>query len=345
MIDEEARKNICAILIQDEGALPEVEEINLEYFKNTPKYKTILEATKKMFEDGKPVDSISMRAYLKMNRLLRKAGGDEMIGDLASVDVTPSKLMDYVEIVRKEYEQDRLGKMANEILLNISSGVDPDELSKTVADRMMDMDQRNIGSQVKKLGTVANQTLRALTTSPDVGISTGYYDLDKITGGLTPDYIIVAGRPSMGKSAFVQNNTLNIARQGIPGLVFSLEMSARQTSIRLLSIESGIAYHDIARGNYSDSQYERLQVAAKAIHNLPIYIDESPRLNIGQIQSRSIVAMKKYGVQYIIVDYLQLISPSDPHMHKQEAIADISMRLRVLVKRLGVPVIDRKSVV
>ena len=87
MIDEEARKNICAILIQDEGALPEVEEINLEYFKNTPKYKTILEATKKMFEDGKPVDSISMRAYLKMNRLLRKAGGDEMIGDLASVEI------------------------------------------------------------------------------------------------------------------------------------------------------------------------------------------------------------------------------------------------------------------
>ncbi len=339
MVDDEARKNICAILVQYEEALPEVEEINMEYFKNTPKYRTILESIRKMFEDGKPVDSISLRAYLKMNRLFKKAGGEEMIGDLAAADVAPSKLWNYVEIVRKEYEQSRLGNLANEILLNISSGVDPDELSKTVSDRMMDMQRRSIDSQIKKLGVVASQTLKALTTTPDVGISTGYYDLDRIIGGLTPNFIIIAGRPSMGKSAFVQNDMLNIARQGIPGLIFSLEMSQRQTAIRLLSIESGISYMDISRGKYSDIQYERLREAAEKLHNYPIYIDDSPDINLGQMYSRTMVAIKKYGIQYIAVDYLQLISSTDPRKHKIEVVTDVSKGLKALTKRLDIPVI------
>lgn len=317
-------------------------------------YKTehaiIFKAMAALARASKPFDVLTVQEQLTDNNSLADAGGEAYLFELVNNVPTVANINAYAEIVRERSVLRQLintGSNIAEMAFNLEGRSVSDLLDHAEGEIL------KIGHQSTKQGLVHIQELMAATvekidtlskTSGSItGVPTGFNDFDHLTSGLQPsDLVIVAGRPSMGKTVLGVNIAENAAiKQGLPVLIFSLEMPSDAIAMRLISSLGHIDQHKLRSGNIGDREWARISSAINVISEAPIFIDDTPSLSPAEIRARARRMMREQGqIGLVVVDYLQLMHvPGYRADNRTAEISEISRSLKALAKELKAPII------
>lgn len=306
----------------------------------------IYQAVVDLMKDSEPIDMISVIERLKRNQTLDKAGGDMYIAQLTMRIGSIAHLEHHAKLVAEKYIQRELIRISGEIQKRaFADATDVEDLIQFSETEMYKIAEGNIKKQTVSMGEVVELALdeieAASKNSSDLsGVPSGFTDLDRMTSGWQrSDLIILAARPSMGKTAFVLNIARNVAVANHPVVVFSLEMAAIQLVKRMISTEAEIPQDKIRSGKLEDWEWQQLESRLPILSKAPLYIDDTPGLSIFELRAKCRrLAREKNGLSMIIIDYLQLMNAAGQSSREQE-VSVISRSLKALAKELNVPVI------
>jgi len=345
--DLAAEKAVLSSLLLDPRAFHEVlVEIRAEDFYH-PAHQLLFTAMASVHDAGRPVDLITLSEHLTLQKQIDAVGGALALAEIADYSATAANVAHHARIVRDKAVKRRLIRVATEIVEN---GYEETES----ADKLLDFAESKIFDVSKAQSRSTFQNVH--DEMPGVfdyvegimnragalsGLPTGFEDLDEITGGLQPgELIIIAARPSMGKTAFALNIGRNAAvDHGKKVAVFSLEMTTRSLIIRLLSSEARIDFSSLRKGFLPMADYRRLQEAADRLSHANIWIDDSGSVSILEIKAKSRRLQAEHGLDLVVVDYLQLSHADGRRDRKDLEIAEISKGLKALAKELSIPVV------
>lgn len=345
----EAGQSVVGAMLMDKDAIMTAAEIvSREDFYQTA-YGILFEAMVELFNEGKPVDLITLQERLKEKDVPPEITSLEFARDLLTAVPTSANVKYYAEIVMEKSMLRKLIKLNEEIENMCYLGRDSLEaVLETTEKRVFELVQkRNTGDYVPIKQVVLNALDKieksSKTKGTVTGIPTGFIDLDYKTSGLQPsDLILVAARPSMGKTAFVLNIAQHVAfRSNKTVAIFSLEMSKEQLVNRLFSLESQVDAQLLRTGNLKDSDWEKLIEGAGVIGKSKMIIDDTPGISISELRSKCRKFKLEQGLDLIIIDYLQLMTGrvGGRAESRQQEISDISRSLKGLARELNVPVI------
>ena len=345
----EAEQSVVGAMLMDKDAIMTAAEIvSREDFYQTA-YGILFEAMVELFNEGKPVDLITLQERLKEKDVPPEITSLEFARDLLTAVPTSANAKYYAEIVMEKSMLRKLIKLNEEIENMCYLGRDSLEaVLETTEKRVFELVQkRNTGDYVPIKQVVLNALDKieksSKTKGTVTGIPTGFIDLDYKTSGLQPsDLILVAARPSMGKTAFVLNIAQHVAfRSNKTVAIFSLEMSKEQLVNRLFSLESQVDAQLLRTGNLKDSDWEKLIEGAGVIGKSKMIIDDTPGISISELRSKCRKFKLEQGLDLIIIDYLQLMTGrvGGRAESRQQEISDISRSLKGLARELNVPVI------
>ena len=345
----EAEQSVVGAMLMDKDAIMTAAEIvRREDFYQTA-YGILFEAMVELFNEGKPVDLITLQERLKEKDVPPEITSLEFARDLLTAVPTSANVKYYAEIVMEKSMLRKLIKLNEEIENMCYLGRDSLEaVLETTEKRVFELVQkRNTGDYVPIKQVVLNALDKieksSKTKGTVTGIPTGFIDLDYKTSGLQPsDLILVAARPSMGKTAFVLNIAQHVAfRSNKTVAIFSLEMSKEQLVNRLFSLESQVDAQLLRTGNLKDSDWEKLIEGAGVIGKSKMIIDDTPGISISELRSKCRKFKLEQGLDLIIIDYLQLMTGrvGGRAESRQQEISDISRSLKGLARELNVPVI------
>ena len=346
----EAEQSVVGAMLMDKDAIMTAAEIvSREDFYQTA-YGILFEAMVELFNEGKPVDLITLQERLKEKDVPPEITSLEFARDLLTAVPTSANVKYYAEIVMEKSMLRKLIKLNEEIENMCYLGRDSLEaVLETTEKRVFELVQkRNTGDYVPIKQVVLNALDKieksSKTKGTVTGIPTGFIDLDYKTSGLQPsDLILVAARPSMGKTAFVLNIAQHVAfRSNKTVAIFSLEMSKEQlVNRRLFSLESQVDAQLLRTGNLKDSDWEKLIEGAGVIGKSKMIIDDTPGISISELRSKCRKFKLEQGLDLIIIDYLQLMTGrvGGRAESRQQEISDISRSLKGLARELNVPVI------
>ena len=345
----EAEQSVVGAMLMDKDAIMTAAEIvSREDFYQTA-YGILFEAMVELFNEGKPVDLITLQERLKEKDVPPEITSLEFARDLLTAVPTSANVKYYAEIVMEKSMLRKLIKLNEEIENMCYLGRDSLEaVLETTEKRVFELVQkRNTGDYVPIKQVVLNALDKieksSKTKGTVTGIPTGFIDLDYKTSGLQPsDLILVAARPSMGKTAFVLNIAQHVAfRSNKTVAIFSLEMSKEQLVNRLFSLESQVDAQLLRTGNLKDSDWEKLIEGAGVIGKSKMIIDDTPGISISELRSKCRKCKLEQGLDLIIIDYLQLMTGrvGGRAESRQQEISDISRSLKGLARELNVPVI------
>lgn len=345
----EAEQSVVGAMLMDKDAIMTAAEIvSREDFYQTA-YGILFEAMVELFNEGKPVDLITLQERLKEKDVPPEITSLEFARDLLTAVPTSANVKYYAEIVMEKSMLRKLIKLNEEIENMCYLGRDSLEaVLETTEKRVFELVQkRNTGDYVPIKQVVLNALDKieksSKTKGTVTGIPTGFIDLDYKTSGLQPsDLILVAARPSMGKTAFVLNIAQHVAfRSNKTVAIFSLEMSKEQLVNRLFSLESQVDAQLLRTGNLKDSNWEKLIEGAGVIGKSKMIIDDTPGISISELRSKCRKFKLEQGLDLIIIDYLQLMTGrvGGRAESRQQEISDISRSLKGLARELNVPVI------
>ncbi|CCQ96457.1 replicative DNA helicase [[Clostridium] ultunense Esp] len=312
-------------------------------------HQKIYEAMLALGEEGEPVDIISVTTRLKERGLLEEIGGIEYLSDLSASVPTAANVEYYAKVVAEKALLRRLIRTASEIAASSYAGVDPVERILSDAEKaIFDLSQKQVQTGFVKIADILMETyshLERISKSHGeiTGVPTGYHDLDRLTSGFQrSDFIVVAARPSVGKTAFALNVAQNVAvRSRRPVAIFSLEMSAAQLAMRMLAAEANIDAGKLRTGRLSEEEWEKLIMGMGMLADSPIFIDDTPGITVTEIRSRLRRLVAEQGdLGMVMIDYLQLITGrSRASDNRQQEISEISRHLKGTARELNVPVI------
>ena len=345
----EAEQSVVGAMLMDKDAIMTAAEIvSREDFYQTA-YGILFEAMVELFNEGKPVDLITLQERLKEKDVPPEITSLEFARDLLTAVPTSANVKYYAEIVMEKSMLRKLIKLNEEIENMCYLGRDSLEaVLETTEKRVFELVQkRNTGDYVPIKQVVLNALDKieksSKTKGTVTGIPTGFIDLDYKTSGLQPsDLILVAARPSMGKTAFVLNIAQHVAfRSNKTVAIFSLEMSKEQLVNRLFSLESQVDAQLLRTGNLKDSDWEKLIEGAGVIGKSKMIIDDTPGISISELRSKCRKFKLEQGLDLIIIDYLQLMTGrvGGRAESRQQEISDISRSLKGLARELNVPII------
>lgn len=298
-----------------------------------------------LHEEGKRADADLLVARLKKAGDLEAVGGPAYVAEVMQSVAVPSHAVYYAEIVR---DKAILRQLIQASVDTIQAAYNPTSEAKAVLDAAERAvyavrDERSTGSAVTLMDVLlqAMATIDKRAEGGAVGLPTGFVDLDKMTGGLHDgELVIVAARPSVGKTAFALNVAEHVSIDGDKPVMFaSLEMSEMELASRLLSARSGVNGHWIRNGTVSEDDRQRLVVASNEMSQHPMLIDDTPVRTVSELAAISRRAKRKGGLRLLIVDYLQLVAPDDRRAPRHEQVADIGRRLKALARDLSIPVL------
>ena len=323
-----------------------------------PIHSKIFEIIEMLISKGLLANPITLKNHFENNEGLKELGGQEYLVKITKFSTTSIKqCLDYANIVHEMHLRRELIKISESVLNQVSNAnelsISGDELIQNAEKSLFDLAERgHFNQSFIKFENALKQTIemaqRAFQNEDGlVGVPTGLTDLDVRLGGLhKQDLVIIAGRPSMGKTALATNIAFhaakNIEKKGTKSTVafFSLEMSSEQLSTRILSEQSRIRSNDIRRGKVSDKEMEQFIESSKNIHALPLFIDETPAITIAAISNRARRIKRLYGLELIVVDYIQLMRASGKRYDgRVQEISEITQGLKALAKELNVPVL------
>ncbi|ACU89918.1 replicative DNA helicase [Desulfomicrobium baculatum] len=323
-----------------------VDTINDEDFYS-PVHRIIYQAFQELYRRREPVDLVTVAEYLQTKGQLDEVGGTVYLASLAESVASASNAVFHAQIVRDKSVRRRLIQTSSEILTSCFEAGEQTESLLDQAEQQIFSIAESKGKPVfmssKDLVQRVFEQLEARAGQGELvtGVPTGYTDFDQMTAGLQKsDLIILAARPSMGKTALALNMGMRAAIQhDVPVAVFSLEMSMDQLMMRLLGCHGRVDLSRLRSGYLNDEDWSRLYQSAEDLSRAPIYIDDTPALSTMEIRARSRRLKAEKGVGLIIVDYLQLMRSSHKSDSREQEISDISRNLKALAKELEVPVI------
>ena len=345
----EAEQSVVGAMLMDKDAILAASEIICgdDFYQNA--YGVIFDSMVELFNEGKPVDLITLQERLKEKEVPPEISRLEFVRDLVAAVPTSANVRYYAQIVSDKAVMRKLIKMNDELSNICYAGNEPLEsvLEKTEKSVFQLLQNRNAGEYVPIRQVVMNALEKVEKASKSkgtvTGIPTGFIDLDYKLSGLQPsDLVLVAARPSMGKTAFVLNIAQYVAfKKDKCTAIFSLEMSKEQLVNRLFSLESQVDAQALRTGNMKDSDWEKLIEAAGIIGQSNLIIDDTPSISISELRSKCRKYKMEHGLDLIIIDYLQLMSGSvgGRSESRQQEISDISRSLKALARELNVPVI------
>ncbi len=342
----EAEISVLGSMLLDNEAINLVTELlRTDNFYKTA-HQHIFETIVNLYNRSNAVDLVILKDELKKQSLLDKVGGAEYLMELEESVPLASNVEYYAKIVReKTIKRDLITATAKIQQEAYNDSLESDELLDVAEKEIFDITQRKFSSPTTKLFNILHDTFDHISNLHDregrlTGVSTGYYDLDDITSGLQKsELIIIAARPSMGKSSLV----LNIAehagtKEKKPTLIFSMEMSAQQVAQNMLCSTAKIDAHLLRTGKLDDNQFSNLSLAMGDLSESEIYIDDTPGLGLLELRAKARRLKLQHDIQMIIIDYLQLMEGRQAENRQQE-ISGISRGLKALARELDVPVI------
>lgn len=345
----EAEQSVVGAMLMDKDAIMTASEIitGEDFYQKA--YGVIFDSILELFNESKPVDLVTLQERLKEKDVPPEISSLEFARDLITAVPTSANIRYYAEIVAEKATLRRLIKLNEEIANTCYLAKEPLEaiLDRTEKQVFELVQKRNTGDYVPIQQVVLNALERIEKASKSkgtvTGIPTGFIDLDYKLSGLQPsDLVLVAARPSMGKTAFVLNVAQNIAfKVNKTVAIFSLEMSKEQLVNRLFSLESQVDSQSLRTGNLKDSDWEKLIESAGIIGKSNLIIDDTPSISITELRSKCRKYKLEHDLAIIIIDYLQLMSGSagGRNESRQQEISDISRSLKSVARELHVPVI------
>ncbi|MCM8810926.1 MAG: replicative DNA helicase [Candidatus Omnitrophica bacterium] len=344
----EAEKALLGCMLLDEEARIKVlENFKVEFFYNEAHQK-IFSSIVKLFEKGEKCDLITLSEILRGENLLNEIGGVEYLSHIVESVPTSAYVDEYMKIVKEKYILRTLISNATKIITEAYNQQDEIETILDKAESLIfEVSQNKIEKEAYPLKILVRDAIENIEKIREkksyvTGLPTGFIDLDKMTTGLHPsDFIIIASRPSMGKTALACNIALNLNSgvEKVPTLIFSLEMSKEQIVQRMLCSEAKVNILKFRQGILSDKDIGKLLVAASHLEGSPIFIDDTPSLNVFELRARARRLKAKENIQVIIIDYLQLMKGKGKAENRQQEISEISASLKSLAKELNIPVI------
>ncbi len=343
----EAEQSVIGSMIMDKDAIVTVMEMLSQEDFYHQQYGLLFQAMVELYNAGQPVDLVTLQNKLRSMNVPSEVSSLEFIRDLLTAIPTSANLKYYAQIVKDKAVLRRLIKITEEI--ENQCYADTGELEDILADTERNvfglLQNRSGGDYVPIKEIVLNALekieLASKTQGNVTGIPTGFVDLDYKMSGLQPsDFILVAARPSMGKTAFVLNIAQYVAfHEDMATAVFSLEMSKEQLVNRLFSLESRVDAQVLRSGNLADTDWEKLIEGAGVIGNSHLIIDDTPGISISELRSKCRKFKLEHDLKLIIIDYLQLMSGNGRSESRQQEISEISRSLKGLARELNVPVI------
>lgn len=336
-----------AMLIKKEAIAEAIEILRPDDFYRDA-HRIVFEAMLELFQKNEPVDIVTVTEQLKKNDLLEKAGGIAFITALDNAVPTAANVVYHAKIVEEKAQLRNLINAATEIAGTAYEDTeDMAEIMDRAEKRILDVASReNTGAFVPikdiVMGTFQQIENRAKNSGALTGLPSGFIDLDRLTAGFQPsDLILVAARPSMGKTAFTLNIATYVAvHERKPVAFFSLEMSKEQLVQRMLCAEGGIDSQRLRKGELDD-EWPKLVEAADRLSGAPIYIDDTPGITVMELRSKARRLKAEHGLDLVIIDYLQLMQGRGGKSgdNRQQEISEISRSLKALARELSVPVI------
>lgn len=319
----------------------------------------IFEAAAKLIERGQIADSITLQRYFENEESLGEIGGPAYLDELTTSAVTVINAQEYGRIIYDLYLKRELINLGEDLVNRAYKGeVDDNAMSQIEIAEQGLYDLATSGTYEGGFLAFKESILKAISIAEAAhkregklaGVGSGFRDLDRLLGGLHPsDLVILAGRPAMGKTALATNIAYNAAKDyletnGEEGAVvgfFSLEMSAEQLAARILSEQSNISSDRMRKGELTNDEFTRLVQASQALHQVPVFIDDTPALTVSALRTRARRLKRQSKLGLIIVDYLQLISGSAGSRNdgRVQEVSEITRGLKTLAKELHVPVI------
>jgi replicative DNA helicase len=314
-------------------------------------HRLIFESIADLAKKDQPFDVVTISEILGQAGELEQVGGLAYLGALAKDTPSAANIVSYASIVRQRSVRRQLIHIGNEISDSgfDTEGRDINELLDEAESKVFKIAEQGAKGQkgfesIKDLLSVAVDKITELHENQEAitGVSTGFTDLDEMTSGLQPaDLIIVAGRPSMGKTSFAMNLAENVGIQsGLPIAVFSMEMPGDALAMRMMSSLGRIDQHKVRTGQLDDDEWPRMQSSINLLAEAKIFIDDTPALSPMEVRARARRLMKEHGqLGLIVLDYLQLMQSPSKSESRVAEISDISRSLKALAKELDVPVI------
>lgn len=343
----EAEQSVIGAMIMDRDAVIAASEMITGEDFYEQQYRILFDTMVELFNEGKPVDLVTLQDRLKEKDVPSQICSLEFIRDLVTAVPTSANIRYYAQIVRDKAVLRRLIKVSEETANECY-------LDKEKLDNILEKTEKQIFNIVQNKGTrdftdikeVVLRTIDSIEAAAKnqgsvTGIATGFYDLDYKTAGLQPsDLILIAARPSMGKTAFA----LNIAeytslKLNVTTAIFSLEMSQDQLVKRILSMNSKVDSQNIRTGNLSGDEWANLMESARVIGNSNLVIDDTSAISVSELRSKCRKLKLEKNLGLVIIDYLQLMSGGKRAESRQQEISEISRSLKSLAREINVPVI------
>ena len=345
----EAEQSVIGSMLMDREAVIAASEIITGSDFYQQQYGIMFDAMVELFNEGKPVDLVTLQDRLKEKEVPPEVSSLDFVRDIITIVPTSANVKSYAAIVSEKAVLRRLIKTTEEIANTCYAGKEP--LENILADTeksIFDLLQNKGGQEFVPIKQVAINVLEKIEDAYKnqgtvTGIPSGFIDLDyKLSGFQPSDFILIAARPSMGKTAFVLNVVDYVSvRKNLPCMVFSLEMSKEQLVNRMLSMESNVDSQKLRTGTLTDSDWDAVVEGIGIIGNSKLIIDDTPGISISELRSKCRKMKLEYGLSIVIIDYLQLMSGSvgGRNESRQQEISDISRSLKALARELHAPVI------
>ncbi len=337
----EAEMCLLASMMLDKDAIGQVVQIVDRNAFFQAEHQVVFDVLIKLYEQNRPIDAVILKDELSKRQLLEEIGGTAYLGQVLNTVPSAAHAAHYAGIVREKSLLRQLISASNEILRDSYS---PHEQAELVVDkaenRIFEIAQRKVGSALVPLEHVLHEVFEMIENRGQRGIETGFFDLDDMLNGLqNGEMIIVAARPSMGKTALAMNIIEGVAAdRGFPCAVFSLEMSKQQLAQRMLCSRGKIDSHKLRRGMLQSHEYAHLANVVGQLAKAPVWVDDSPGLTPLELRAKARRLKMQHDVKCIMIDYMQLMDNPGPESRQQQ-ISEISRGIKAVAREINVPVI------
>ena len=343
----EAEKSLLGNIMLYDEAMSKASDANLVaedfYYES---HRNIYRLMTSMYENKEKVDTVSLSTKLKDNGLYEKVGGIEYLMQLADSTISANNTKEYINIIKNKSLARQIIKAGEEISNDaLDSKVDIGEILQSAEDKILNVTRSRTDNDFISGEELFDNTLKHVEEIQESGIQTGvrslYSDLDNKTNGFQKgDLIILAARPSMGKTALALNFAVNAASVSHGAIaIFSLEMPAEQVATRILACKSKVEIQKIRTGDLNDADWSNLNEASLQLRKQNFYIDDTPGITTNDMLAKARKLNQDHGLSMIIVDYIQLIGSTGKVESRVQEVSDISRKLKAIARELKVPVI------
>ncbi|MFW5630745.1 MAG: replicative DNA helicase [Acetivibrio ethanolgignens] len=343
---DEAERSVIGSMIMDRDAIMTASEILIEEDFYQKQYGVLFGTMTELYNEGRPVDLVTLQDRLKEKELPPELCSVEFIRDLVAAVPTSANAKYYANIVKEKAVLRRLIKVSEGIANECYLSREPvDAILEDTEKQIFDVVQNKSTGDFVGIDKIVLQSLESIeaaskTKGTVTGVSTGFYDLDYKTAGLQPsDLILVAARPSMGKTAFVLNIAEHVAvKDKKTTAIFSLEMSKDQLVKRMLAMNSKVDSQAIRSGELKDDDWVKLVESVKEIGSSGLIIDDTPGISISELRSKCRKYKLEHDLGLVIIDYLQLMTGNRKTESRQQEVSDISRSLKALAREINAPI-------